>query len=751
MKSYRKVLSRCLSLLLVQQLVQPMQTAFAEGTELYPSASPKLDVATSYLKNNELATMSSNVSGSSPGYLSQLVNESLPLLGVDRSQELFYTVPQADVGNGSYIELDISYSDLLLSTKSTLTVSVDDRPLKSIFLSNEAGPRSKIRIPLGSEEVTPGFHRISITKHSIVSDDYCSDDANPANWLKVNRSSAVFIDTRSTWTTSNVLQQYPTPFVEQGTQDELYGAILLPDHPSSELVSSGLEIASYFSTKTSSAKPTRFMTESEWLNQDRLVPVVALGGINDWTGPIKQMIVESNIQARNGQLSLDSFVVKDQQKGESRQVLLASAESAKVIRDNIHILSKQEFIDQLSGNHLSIKEMQRKQVNGESPKPLTFESLGYQDVMLDDVTRESPKLNINIPSYWKLSNESDLRLKVRISPLLLDGLKEQKNKRNQESVTNQEVNGLTVHINGIPKTIAFSDLEKVKKENDSYIVQIPISQYMKVDTANALTVSFTANFNKAYNACVRDPNNGRWIFIDKESSVQIPHEILKESSFKYWPAPFVGDNGLERTLFVLPKEVNGDMLTQLSTLALNMTGQTKGKSGYEVIRESDPGFDQKLQNHHLVIIGNPNQYEFMTEVKDKLLVKSESEQVNLANYNIINETTNYAAWIQPSVWDKNSVMAIFQSGQSNKTGAGAFVHDKLLQYLDKEHKTSQIVVMSKSDEVLSIDVQKEEHVEAVQRSRPEQTNTTLIWMTVIVVLLFAVGMFVFIRMWRRPK
>ncbi|WP_079911973.1 cellulose biosynthesis cyclic di-GMP-binding regulatory protein BcsB [Paenibacillus sp. 32352] len=749
MNAYRKtVLYGSISLLALQLVLTPL-APYAEAAD--PARAPRITISSSYVNDGAAAAFSSNISSTNSGYLTHLANDNIAMTRVDSVQQLYYTVPRADVSDGSYIDLDISYSELLLPATSTITVSIDGRPLKSIPLTKETSSRLTSRIPLGSEDVTPGFHTITIEKHSTISNDLCNDEENPANWLKINRSSVIFLNTTTSYRTTDSLSSYPYPFVEPGIQDEMYGAVLVPDHPSADIISAAMKLATYLTSRTSTKRAAPVLTESEWLNQNRLLPAVAMGGIDSWNGPVKQMLSESPVQVSNQQMSLDTFVVTNQANNESRQVLLVSAATDKVIHDQIHVLTEKNYVDQLAGNHLLINEQPKAADVSNAAKPITFESLGFANIKLDKTSANSDRLTYSIPPFWSLTGESQLLLKVRVSPLLQNEAVDTSDKNKNASVPADSA-GLTVVINDIPKTFSFSEIVKAKKEDDSYLLPIPLAPYLKGNNSNALNMSFTAHLNEAHNVCGPKTDNGKWIFIDKSSSLQLPHEVQKETTFKHWPSPFVGDQGLDHTVFLLPKDPDGVLLSQLAAMIRDMTSGSSVSSTVEIAQDQQPDLEQKLKGNNVILVGNPDSFQALQSYKDQLLMSPGNSQFAAVTSNIINETTEYAAWIQASPWDKDRVLAVFQAGASNKQAKDTFIHANMLKFLNSEQKSSQVVVMSKSNEVLSLDLKGLQ--EAKPASNPASSpgsNRTLLWMAAAVGVVFIVGLIFFIRLLRRPK
>lgn len=682
----------------------------------------------------------SNVSDSLPGYVHRLATEPLHLQGVDQSHDFYYLVPKVDLGDNNYIELVWSQSELLVAAHSTLTILVDDKPLKSVFLNGEM---NSTKIALEREDVSPGYHKVTVLKHSVITDDLCSDQFNPANWVKIEPASFVFIDAKSTAIVEDPLKEFPYPFIEQGTPDEVYGTIVLPDSPSAELIASALEVATHLSSHSASKKPMPIITETEWSNSADSSHVLMIGSMESWTGPVRKAVQDHQIRSENEELVLQYFSIAHGNTNEAKQMLLVTAENDQVIEDKMHVLTDRTLAKQLTGSKLAVKQTPKQTVVNSILNELTFASFGYDHVLLDEVNSQSANLYITIPSYWKRTGVSSLELKLKVSPLLMnEGQIDEKGKYRTER------NGLTVKINGIPTTISLETLQPDHYETDTYSVRIPLDSFLQEQgQGNALNIVFTANITEFEGICHRGKNSGNWIFIDKESRFDIPHEISKESSFQYWPAPFVSDKGWDQTALIVPQNVNGTFLTQLSMIANELVSQTNNEKRVTVLSEPlDTEAQRKLENHNIMVFGDQSRYPSLQWNQD---------QWQLSGYNVINETAQYAAWIRPSVWNKDYAFAIFQTMDEQRKEKGEFIHSNLLQFLKSEQGNSQIAVMSKSGEALYIDLKQESfaHPEVNHGSSDsvEQETNVPVWLWAAVLILFAAVLTVYSWLWRRRR
>jgi len=704
---------------------------------------------TAYLPDGESLTAASNVSPGAPGYVFRFAASPLTMRGVDSSHDYFYQVPGAEIGTGSYIELDWTASDLVLPSQSTLTVMVDDKPLASVFL---AKGENKTKIPLGKDEVSAGYHKLTLINHEVLTGELCGDQTNPANWLKISSSSYVFLDTGTTWKMHDLLKNYPFPFIEPGTPDEIYGIILLPDSPSPELVSAALQVAASWYSQTSGKNAVPILTESEWQASGRLTHVLALGSVGDWKGTVAGMIGANGIRPRDEEISLDNFSLSDPASGSTRQMLLVSAAADSVICEKIRVLADPDLAKQLDGNHLVIRDTPRAQNGNEKAEPMTLASFGYDHLLLNAASRDSGRLSVPIPSYWKISGEGKLLLKLKISPLLMSEPLPRSGDQTQNHSPADVRNGLTITVNGIPKTISLNELRKDNADSDTYTVSVPLN-LPDADTGNGLDIALTANINGNDPACRRNPDDGKWIFVDKSSSLEIPHETVKEPTFRYWPGPFVDDQGLHETAFVLPEQTGGPLLTQLALLVSDMASRTGNLPDLAVVREPvQPDDLEILRNRNVIVLGGIDQHPSLKGAGDKMLVPSASGQLQWAGYPVIDETADSAAWIQPSVWNPNLAMAVFQPAYPLSGGAAAYVGKSLLDALNSGEYTGQIVVLDKSGNVLPVDLkQSAASPENRKASGPGKKTVFPPWIWAFIVVVFLGVLFAATRLWRKQR
>ncbi|WP_025025820.1 cellulose biosynthesis cyclic di-GMP-binding regulatory protein BcsB [Caldalkalibacillus mannanilyticus] len=705
---------------------------------VYGLENESKQITATNLAGKEKVLIRSNVSPLSAGSLYSFSNQPITLQGVDPSYEFFYYVPKATLGNQNYMELEYRHSELLLSTQSTLTILVNGKPLKSFFMLEEGEQSKTIRIPLGADELAQGYHKVALKAHSVVSDDLCADQYNPANWVRIEPTSFLYFDTKDTWEVSDLLTEFPYPFVELGTSDEVYGAIVVPDQPTEQVISSALHLASYLSSITVSGKVIPLMTESEWEKSKKNRDVIAIGSVESWQGDMRKIIAENHQQVQKDALQLTYFSLTNQEE-EKNLLLLVTAMKDETIQEKLSVLTDPDLRSMLSGNHMTIDKLPVKTIE-EKQTALTLSSFGYESLLLKQGLVASQPMYIRIPGYWKVGQESFLELKLRASSLLQAG-----------EAKDFEKYGLTIYFNGIPKTISMADLDR--SQGDLMTVIIPLDEYIRDRTNELIELRMEAHIaDEKGGACYRNQNDGQWILIDNDSAFHLPYEVAKERTFRYWPAPFVNERGMDSTVFLIPQEVDGKYLTQLARVAKEMLLSTQHRNTIDIVKDT-PAAKEKLMHHHVVILGDASQYQALDTLEELLLVQREKGQLQVSDFHALNETTAYVAWLQPSVWDENRTMLIIQHTDVGENEKGNFIHPALLRSLTSEPRDSVLLTMNHAQQIHHLPAtleQETEFVDPPEKSK-EDDQSLPYWIFLIIFAVFLIAFYVFMKLWRRQS
>ncbi|MDP5275272.1 cellulose biosynthesis cyclic di-GMP-binding regulatory protein BcsB [Chengkuizengella axinellae] len=645
----------------------------------------------------KVGTIHSNSSLQSTGYINQLITRASQLDRVEEEMEMFYFVPMNEKGTNNYIEIHYTHSSLLIPTLSTLTVYIDDEPQESVFLTEETSDGGKLRIPLQEENLTPGYHKITLNKYSVISDNICTDQNSPANWVKLLPSSFIFIDTKSSVMIEQGLSEYPFPFAEEGIYSEDYSVILLPDNPSASILSAAVQINSYLSLKGSGEQHITIMTESEWWkSKEEIKHVVAIGSIDSWSTEMKGLLPYEDVN--NNEFILKMFTINKAQEKEKKELLFVLAKNDHVIAENMHILTDDMAVNQLTGNELVIQTPMLNKSNKKEEQKYSFEDYGYPSIIVDEIKQNSNSLFFNLPTWMLRDEESFLLLKVKFSQMLLEHLDE-------DDLKQEWLNGFTIYLNGIPKTFALTNV--IKEENkDELEIKIPLIEFnLQEQNTRTVEVSFESNIRDVDNACNNDNKTGRWIMIENSSYFDGEFNMNASNSFHFFPGPFMNEFGFKKTAVIVPENIDGHFLTQLAAVT-NMFYKTTQNTLIQlnniplILKEPlSEEQQEELENYHIIMLGEINRYGLFKDRVQDFLVQYESSMWKLNQFNIINEATNFVSWIQPSVWNKERSMIIFQGKEIE---ADKVVDEVLLMHLQNNLSDGQMLALSANGNISTI-------------------------------------------------
>ncbi|MEQ6389998.1 cellulose biosynthesis cyclic di-GMP-binding regulatory protein BcsB [Bacillaceae bacterium S4-13-58] len=664
-----------------------------------------------------------------------LNQQMVTLNGVDETRDFYYEVPISDVADDNYIELVISHSDLLDPKKSTLTIMIDDVPIKSILLTKENQDQSKIKIPLSKENLSSGFHKITLNSHGYISGDYCYDEENPANWVKIHPTSYAFIDTQETIVRDDLLGDFPYPFIQTGTPQVIYGTIVIPDHPSSEIINSALNLSSYLSSLTLTNSGFPIVTESEWMEDDELKHTIAIGSMESWKGNVKQIVNTKKIKVEKNHLLLENLYLSDEET--TKQMLLVTASNNHLIESNIHVLFDSELDVQLTGNSLTLDQV--PSTSKEKNNFETLEAIGFENQLLTLEKKETNSYYLTIPSYWKINEDSYLDLMIKASPSFL----------NQSELTQEmdEQDLLTILVNNTPYGVSLNQVIETKDDAGFYHYKLPLTEKL-LENSTSLEIKFTSSLDDRY-GCSDDENN-LWVFIDNQSKFHFNYEIADSDNFLYWPAAYINNSNPTSLAILIPgKKVTSDILSQLSILYSRMPSQARMKLNATIIQGTPSKEEENaLRQLDVIVLGNLTDYEFLNEKRKESSIKWNQEGINLSSYSFINETTDYVTWMEPSLWNKEKVMTVFARMENQDT----YIHQDLLTYLLEQKDNVDIVVRNKAGEYFSSNlngevkqessnVNSQEQIES--QNDPQESISGVIWLYFIGILLGGILLFLF--------
>ncbi|MDP4099945.1 MAG: cellulose biosynthesis cyclic di-GMP-binding regulatory protein BcsB [Bacillota bacterium] len=662
------------------------------------------------------------VSGSLLGKSSQeqakqqvLTSELITLYGSKDSAELTYQIPAGASSGNQQLVIEYEASNLLISP-SSLTVVIDDEPVKTLKLDGDS-KRKTVKLNLNKSQSAQGYHNVSLKFYGVMKEGVCVRQDTSGNWIKIYPDSRLTLaDSSEAKGTS--LDHYPYPFAQSGNTAE-ETAIVIPDNPSSAEIEAAVKTEGYLKTVDSSVS-IAYVTESELKKIDK--PTIVIGVDKHWNGKVKKLLKQAGLQAKGENLLLAERVLKAE--GKQQPVLFAQAASEDALTKKISVMTDQTYTGQLSGDTLSISKLQQTEKK-ESDK-LTLENFGAGDITIGADKTSSAHYFYPASAVLDENQSAKLSLKLKKSETI------QASTAENESAS--QAAELKVMINGQPHSVRLDELGKEDK-NGFYHVTVKVDPKL-LQKNRYIDIQFVTTGLKENNPC-NTTDEEKWVFIDKNSTLSYAIKGMSPSAdFQEWPLPYAGNQD-QTTLIVLPDTVSQSKLEELSLVTESFGSEAQ--HSYTVKKSSDvTAKDAKGRN--LIFIGGINQFSLLKEKSSDLLVPQEKNgSFDVSGFEMLNETTKQVVFTQASVWDSRYTMAVFAPSK----GDGTAVTKEIISYLNSNDESATVLNETNSQQVFTNHQQLKSETNSSDAEQPTQDHSQK-WMYIGVLALIMVIAAVFI-------
>lgn len=671
------------------------------------------------------------VSGSLLGKSSQeqakqqvLTSELITLYGSKDSAELTYQIPAGASSGNQQLVIEYEASNLLISP-SSLTVVIDDEPVKTLKLDGDS-KRKTVKLNLNKSQSAQGYHNVSLKFYGVMKEGVCVRQDTSGNWIKIYPDSRLTLaDSSEAKGTS--LDHYPYPFAQSGNTAE-ETAIVIPDNPSSAEIEAAVKTEGYLKTVDSSVS-IAYVTESELKKIDK--PTIVIGMDKHWNGKVKKLLKQAGLQAKGENLLLAERVLKAE--GKQQPVLFAQAASEDALTKKISVMTDQTYTGQLSGDTLSISKLQQTEKK-ESDK-LTLENFGAGDITIGADKTSSAHYFYPASAVLDENQSAKLSLKLKKSETI------QASTAENESAS--QAAELKVMINGQPHSVRLDELGKEDK-NGFYHVTVKVDPKL-LQKNRYIDIQFVTTGLKENNPC-NTTDEEKWVFIDKNSTLSYAIKGMSPSAdFQEWPLPYAGNQD-QTTLIVLPDTVSQSKLEGLSLVTESFGSEAQ--HSYTVKKSSDvTAKDAKGRN--LIFIGGINQFSLLKEKSSDLLVPQEKNgSFDVSSFEMLNETTKQVVFTQASVWDSRYTMAVFAPSK----GDGAAVTKEIISYLNSNDESATVLNETNSQQVFTNHQQLKSETNSSDAEQPTQDHSQK-WMYIGVLALIMViaAVFIWIAVRRRKR
>ncbi len=638
-----------------------------------------------------------------------LSEDVVTLYGQEDRTEFTYQVDQEKT-ESSTLTLNIEASPLLISP-SSFTVMIDGEIEKTIPVSGKNQKKS-IQIKLNKAQLKKGTHRIQVAFYGVLKEGVCINQETPANWLKVYpKSELVF---KGIQKKDLALDNFPSPFIQTGDQKEQTD-IVIPNSPDGAELEAAIKV--YRTLKNKDRQKEIKLIQEKDIKQVTH-PTIAVGAKGSWDGRMKTIEQGAGIKTKSSHLTLAMRTLTA--KKTEQPILFVTAEKPVTIAEKINVLTQSELTGQLTGTDLLIQKT-AAQTSKPSHK-IRLKDFGGDDVTVG--TNKTASDHYYYPKALLANQKSGAKLNLSF-------------KKSDTAASKTE--RLTVMINDEPHDVPLTKLGN-KDANGFYHVSIPVDSKI-LQKNEYIDLQFVTSGFKNMESCRHTDEEG-WIFIDKNSSLQIPEGTMSEKpDLAAWPLPFTSKN----TLIIIPDQIKRETINQMAMLTESFSQPEVAQ--YHLMKASQVTNEQ-LKNHPLIFIGGIQTFSLLKEKVAELIVPVKKDQYDVSSFGMINETTARIVWTQPSVWNKEQIMTVF----SGMTAAEANVSNEVMQFLQTNTEKATVAIESKNKGVFSNHQSVSSTSSSLKTSEKQSSSESWIYFACIAALiLFVLVMIVYFVRKNRKK
>lgn len=165
--------------------------------------------------------------------------------GVIGSNSTFFEVNKNWDIEEVLLHLNFSKSQILNGDVSSLTVLINNVPIKSIKLNAKTNYKNTLEVLVPKDYIIQGYNEIKIKTYKTISDKICQDDSNTGNWMVIHKESYISIRYKQK-KVENSINEYPYPYAEIENNHKLDTTIVVPDNMTRGQTTAVFNLASAF-------------------------------------------------------------------------------------------------------------------------------------------------------------------------------------------------------------------------------------------------------------------------------------------------------------------------------------------------------------------------------------------------------------------------------------------------------------------------------------------------------------------------
>ena len=509
-------------------------------------------------------------------------NSDVRISGIIGSHEINFTVNEHWIlEENSYVNLLLTKSDSVDYKNSSVTIYLNNTPIKSIMLENKTGYKEKVRVALPKDRIHPGSNSLELRVFHKIFMDKCESYINPANWIVFHKESTIHLEYREKLDPIQ-LSDYPYPYLKIGDPRPVDCILAIPTDFSSEEASAAMQIAAGLGR----AAPyddlnvtAGFLERLEADGSDKNLIVVCMAD------KLPQTLSQALADVDYNRLG-DSVLVLEMESpfNNTKRLLLVTAQNKEGFETAAGALNS-SFINKIGTKAVYIQVGESFGEDGkrgpwsDGRSNISFEELGYPHKQLTGIFHQEAEYSFAIPKERQLESGAHIDLNIRYSELL-----------------DFEKSYAAVYINGMPA--GDKRLNPQLSKRDRMIVAIP----EELRKSNYFEVKVIFYLHPKDFECDAAIEGEAWAFVSNTSKVNLPFRKSVQNSLELLPAPFVEQERVNTT-FILPQAADENQIALAAAISAFLGRSSRGRVSIEVIKSSEG--NRIFPNNNLILLNPP--------------------------------------------------------------------------------------------------------------------------------------------------
>lgn len=545
--------------------------------------------------------------------------------GVFSSHSLYFNIDKYSVPKSLQTNIIFTISQLVDEAKNaTITFSVNGTSFyssKVFYKSNTEEQNIKVPIPMNL--IKSGINEFKVETYCRISDKYCTDDVNNANWITLKKASSIlmqFVDKEST----NNISEFSYPFIKANGDINNNVVIAIPDDYKEGELTAALMLQSYLSKLSGSKDFNGVVMKYSAIPKDR--DIIYVGGLKNLPSNIKNLYSNKiSDQSYND----DALIEKSNSPfNNDRKLMSIISENEDMLIKAIKLLMNEDVVSQLNTDTFKVdKNVKVDEKPQEELTKLTFKELGLKEMQLTGPFRQSASLNYTLPSSRVLASGAKIKLFVRYSQNL-----------------DFDRSLLTIYINGTP--IGSKKLKKKLANSDE--LELPIPKDVKM--SNYINIKVAFDLEQKNLTCQFRQEETPWALVTGDSYIYIPNNKSNFYKFDTYPQPFISQKEFDNVAVVVPENLSEDEIEGISKMFSYMGKDMSYNSGdLKIVNEEN--FSNKYNNMNLILYGSPQNNKVIKDLNSKLWFKYNDQYNSFIGNEKLYLTNPYASNISVFQFD----------------------------------------------------------------------------------------------------